>query len=202
MIILGLTGSIGMGKSATATLFRDEGVPVYDADAAVHQLYQEGGAAVAPVEAAFPGVEVDGAIDRNLLRQRVLNDAAAMKALESIVHPLAGAAQQKFREAARAAGAAFVVLDIPLLYETGGSGYCDYVLVVTAPADIQRERVLSRPGMTEETFEAILARQVPDAEKRAKADFILSTAHGFEFARDHVQAIVALMNRMAAENET
>ncbi|WP_321487905.1 dephospho-CoA kinase [uncultured Hyphomonas sp.] len=197
MIILGLTGSIGMGKSATATLFRDEGVPVYDADAAVHQLYEKGGAAVDPVEAAFPGVKVEGAIDRTLLRERVLNDAAAMKQLEGIVHPLAGAAQQDFREAARKSGATFAVLDIPLLYETGGSGYCDYVLVVSAPPDVQRKRVLSRPGVTEETFEAILARQVPDAEKRAKADFILSTAHGFEFARDHVRAIVALMNRKA-----
>jgi dephospho-CoA kinase len=199
MIILGLTGSIGMGKSATATLFREEGVPVYDADAEVHALYQAGGAAVDPVEAAFPGVKVDGAIDRNLLRARVLNDAAAMKQLEGIVHPLAGQAQQKFREAAKQAGAAFVVLDIPLLYETGGFAYCDHVRVVSAPAEVQRERVLSRPGMTEETFNAILARQVPDAEKRAKADFILSTAHGFEFARDHVRAIVALMNRMSEE---
>ena len=202
MIILGLTGSIGMGKSATATLFRDEGVPVYDADAAVHQLYLEGGAAVAPVEAAFPGVKVDGAIDRVLLRERVLNDPAAMKRLESIVHPLAGEAQRKFRDAAKEAGAGFVVLDIPLLYETGGFAYCDYVLVVSAPEYVQRERVLSRPGMTEETFRAILSRQVPDAEKRAKADFILSTAHGFEFARDHVRAIFALMNRLAAEEET
>lgn len=202
MIILGLTGSIGMGKSATATLFRDEGVPVYDADATVHQLYQKGGPAVAPIEAAFPGVRVDGAIDRNLLRKRVLNDPGAMKRLESIVHPLAGEAQRKFRDAAKEAGAAFVVIDIPLLFETGSFAYCDYVLVVTAPAKMQRERVLSRPGMTEDTFEAILARQTPDAEKRAKADFILSTAHGFEFARDHVRAIVALMNRLAAETET
>ena len=187
---------------ATASLFRDERVPVYDADAAVHALYQEGGAAVEPVEAAFPGVKVDGGIDRNLLRERVLNDTAAMKRLESIVHPLAGAAQQEFRMAAKAAGAAFVVVDIPLLFETGGFAYCNYVLVVTAPAHVQRERVMSRPGMTVETFEAILARQVPDAEKRAKADFILSTAHGFEFARDHVRAIVALMSRLAEENET
>ena len=200
MIVVGLTGSIGMGKSATATLFRVEGVPVYDADAAVHQLYKAGGAAVEPVEAAFPGVKADGAIDRDRLRARVLNDPAAMKRLESIVHPLAGEAQRKFREAAHEAGAAFVVMDIPLLFETGGFAYCDYVLVVTAPAHVQRERVLSRPGMTEETFGAILARQVPDAEKRAKADFILSTAHGFEFARDQVRAIVALMNRLVAED--
>ncbi|MEZ5946062.1 MAG: dephospho-CoA kinase [Hyphomonas sp.] len=199
MIVLGLTGSIGMGKSATATLFRDEGVSVYDADAAVHELYQAGGAAVDPVEAAFPGVKAGDAIDRIRLRERVLNDSAAMEKLESIVHPLAGKAQQDFRLAAKAAGEPFIVVDIPLLFETGGTGYCDFVLVVTAPADVQRERVLSRPGMTVDAFEAILARQVPDAEKRAKADFILSTAHGFEFARDHVRAIVALMNRKADE---
>ncbi len=199
MIILGLTGSIGMGKSATATLFREEGVPVYDADAAVHALYARGGAAVAPVEAAFPGVVHDGAVDRTRLRARVLDNPDAMKQLESIVHPLAGAAQQDFRSEAKASGAPFAVIDIPLLFETGGSRYCDYTLVVTAPAEVQRERVLSRPGVTPETFEAILARQMPDAEKRARADFILSTAHGFDFARDHVRAIVTLMIRIAGE---
>ncbi|KCZ91774.1 dephospho-CoA kinase [Hyphomonas johnsonii] len=199
MIILGLTGSIGMGKSATAALFQDAGVPVYDADASVHQLYGKGGAAVAPVEAAFPGVTSDGAIDRQRLRERVLDDAAAMKRLEAIVHPLTGAAQHDFRAAAREAGEPFVVLDIPLLYETGGWQYCDYVLVVTAPPDVQRERVMSRPDMTEAVFESILARQVSDADKRARADFILSTAHGFEFARDHVQAIIALMIRKHEE---
>lgn len=202
MILLGLTGSIGMGKSATATLFRDEGVPVYDADATVHQLYQAGGDAVEPVEAAFPGVKSGHAIDRIRLRDRVLNDSAAMKTLESIVHPLTAAAQRAFVEVAEKAGADFVVLDIPLLFETRGTAYCDYVLVVTAPPEIQRERVLSRPGMTPDAFEAILARQVPDAEKRAKADFILSTAHGFEFARDHVRAIIALMSRKAAESKS
>lgn len=199
MIVLGLTGSIGMGKSATADLFREEGVPVYDADAAVHALYAKGGAAVAPVEAAFPGVMVDGAIDRMALRTHVLDDAEAMRKLEGIVHPLAGDAQKQFRDKAREDGARFVVLDIPLLYEAGGYAYCDYVAVVTAPADVQRERVLSRPGMTEETFESILARQMPDAEKRAKADFIISTAHGFEFAADCVRAIVSLMNRLVEE---
>ncbi|HAQ75518.1 MAG TPA: dephospho-CoA kinase [Hyphomonas sp.] len=199
MIVLGLTGSIGMGKSATADLFREEGVPVYDADAAVHALYAKGGAAVAPVEAAFPGVMVDGAIDRMALRTHVLDDAEAMRKLEAIVHPLAGDAQKQFRDKAREDGARFVVLDIPLLYEAGGYAYCDYVAVVTAPADVQRERVLSRPGMTEETFESILARQMPDAEKRAKADFIISTAHGFEFAADCVRAIVSLMNRLVEE---
>ena len=199
MIVLGLTGSIGMGKSATADLFREEGVPVYDADAAVHALYAKGGAAVAPVEAAFPGVMVDGAIDRMALRTHVLDDAEAMRKLEAIVHPLAGDAQKQFRDKAREDGARFVVLDIPLLYEAGGYAYCDYVAVVTAPAEVQRERVLSRPGMTEETFESILARQMPDAEKRAKADFIISTAHGFEFAADCVHAIVSLMNRLVEE---
>mgnify|MGYP003627396669 FL=1 len=199
MIVLGLTGSIGMGKSATADLFREEGVPVYDADAAVHALYAKGGAAVAPVEAAFPGVMVDGAIDRMALRTHVLDDAEAMRKLEAIVHPLAGDAQKQFRDKAREDGARFVVLDIPLLYEAGGYAYCDYVAVVTAPAEVQRERVLSRPGMTEETFESILARQMPDAEKRAKAAFIISTAHGFEFAADCVRAIVSLMNRLVEE---
>ena len=199
MNVLGLTGSIGMGKSATADLFREEGVPVYDADAAVHALYAKGGAAVAPVEAAFPGVMVDGAIDRMALRTHVLDDAEAMRKLEAIVHPLAGDAQKQFRDKAREDGARFVVLDIPLLYEAGGYAYCEYVAVVTAPAEVQRERVLSRPGMTEETFESILARQMPDAEKRAKADFIISTAHGFEFAADCVRAIVSLMNRLVEE---
>jgi len=200
MIILGLTGSIGMGKSATAELFREENVPVYDADAAVHALYEKGGAAVDPVEAAFPGVVVDGAIDRLRLREQVLDNAEAMKQLEAIVHPLAGAAQHDFRQAAREAGAPFVVVDIPLLYETGGWQFCDYVVVVSASAAVQRERVLSRPDMTEKAFESILARQVPDAEKRARADFIIPTEHGFEFARDLVRAIVALMIRKEAED--
>lgn len=198
MIILGLTGSIGMGKSATASLFRDGGVPVYDADAAVHALYAEGGAAVAPIEEAFPGVADKGAIDRQKLRTRVLDDAAAMKRLEGIVHPLAGEAQVDFRRRAKEQGAPFAVLDIPLLFETGGNRHCTYTLVVTAPADVQRARVLARPGMTEDAFEAILARQMPDADKRARADFILSTAHGFDFARDQVRAIIALMQRIAS----
>lgn len=197
MIILGLTGSIGMGKSATAGLFRDEGVPVYDADAAVHALYAEGGAAVAPIEAAFPGVTLDGAIDRQKLRARVLDDPGAMKRLEGIVHPLAGAAQMTFRREAEAAGAPFAVLDIPLLFETGGDRHCDFTLLVTAPLEVQRARVLARPGMTEEAFEAILARQLPDAEKRGRADFILTTAYGFDFARDHTRAIITLMQRIA-----
>lgn len=199
MIILGLTGSIGMGKSATATLFREEGAPVYDADAAVHALYAEGGAAVEHIEAAFPGVTENGAVDRTRLRTRVLDNPDAMKLLEGIVHPLAGAAQLDFRKRAHAEGAAFAVLDIPLLFETGGDRHCDYTVVVTAPAEVQRARVLSRPGITADVFESILARQMPDADKRARADFIVSTAHGFDFARDQVRAIVALMIRLAAE---
>jgi dephospho-CoA kinase len=201
MIRLGLTGSIGMGKSATVDLFRAEGVPVYDADASVHALYARGGAAVAPVEAAFPGVTQDGAIDRTLLRARVLGDDAAMKQLESIVHPLTARAQQDFWQIHEAAGAPFVVLDIPLLFETGGEKRCDYVLVVTAPAHVQRARVLARPGMTEDAFEAILARQVPDAQKRAGADFIISTAHGLDYARDCVRALCALMQHKAREGD-
>lgn len=197
MIILGLTGSIGMGKSATAGLFRDAGIPVYDADAAVHALYAEGGAAVAPIEDAFPGVAQNGAIDRQKLRTRVLDDPDAMKRLEGIVHPLAGEAQLDFRRRAKEEGAPFAVLDIPLLFETGGNRHCTYTLVVSAPADVQRARVLARPGMTQEVFESILARQMPDADKRARADFIISTAHGFDFARDHVRAIISLMQRIA-----
>lgn len=198
MIILGLTGSIGMGKSATAGLFRDAGVPVYDADAAVHALYAEGGAAVAPIEEAFPGVTDRGAVDRQKLRTRVLDDADAMKRLERIVHPLAGEAQLDFRRQAKEQGAPFAVLDIPLLFETGGNNHCTYTLVVSAPPEIQKARVLARPGMTEDAFNAILSRQMPDADKRARADFILSTAHGFDFARDHVRAIIALMQRIAS----
>lgn len=198
MIILGLTGSIGMGKSATAGLFRDAGVPVYDADAAVHALYTEGGAAVAPLEEAFPGVTEKGAVDRQKLRARVLDDSDAMKRLEGIVHPLAGQAQLDFRHRAKEEGAPFAVLDIPLLFETGGDRHCTYTLVVTAPADVQRARVLARPGMTADVFDSILARQMPDAEKRARADFIVSTAHGFDFARDHVSAIIRLMQRVAS----
>ena len=195
MIKLGLTGSIGMGKTATAEMFRELGVPVYDADASVHALYARGGAAVAPLEEAFPGVVIDGAVDRSLLRERVVGDAEAMRRLESIVHPLTGAAQVEFLKQAEADAAAFVVLDVPLLFESGGDKRCDYVAVVTAPAEMQRARVLARGSMSEEAFESILAKQTPDAEKRARADFVISTAFGFDFAREHVQAIANLMER-------
>ncbi len=196
MIALALTGSIGMGKSATAQLFREEGVPVYDADASVHALYATGGAAVAQIEAAFPGTTTNGAVDRTKLRARALGDASAMAQLEAIVHPLTAASQRTFRAHAAEANAPLIVLDIPLLYETGGDARTDYVLVVTAPPDMQRARVMARPGMTEETYAAMMARQVSDAEKRARADFVLSTGFGFEYARDSVRALIGLMQRL------
>lgn len=200
MRILGLTGSIGMGKSATAAMFREAGVPVYDADAAVHAIYAPGGLAVEPLEAAFPGVKTqDGSIDRARLREQVLNDKAALDRLNAIVHPLVGESQLSFRREAEQSGSDLAVLDIPLLFETGGDARCDHVLVVTAPEEVQRERVLSRDGMTLAAFEAILARQIPDAEKRARADFILNTAYGFDFARAIVRAIIDLMIRLERE---
>ncbi|QUD86656.1 dephospho-CoA kinase [Phenylobacterium montanum] len=193
MIVVGLTGSIGMGKSTTAAMFAEAGAPVYDADAAVHALYAPGGAAVAPIEAAFPGVIKDGAVDRTALGQRVLGDEAAMKRLEAIVHPLVGASRGGFFEKARADGAEVVVLDIPLLFETGGERNVDAVVVVSAPADLQRERVLARPGMAPEKLDAILARQKPDAEKRARADFVIETGQGLEAARAQVAEVLAAL---------
>ncbi|MCK0197491.1 dephospho-CoA kinase [Ancylobacter sp. 6x-1] len=185
---LGLTGSIGMGKSTTAGLFGELGIPVHDADAAVHALYCEEG--VAPVEAAFPGVAVDGMIDRSRLGARVLGDEAAMKRLEAIVHPLVRARESRFLDEAADRGAALAVLDIPLLYETGAQDRVDAVAVVSAPSEIQRERVLERPGMTAEKFAAIVLRQIPDAEKRARADFVIDTGSGVEVARRQVAKIV------------
>ena len=188
MIVLGLTGSIGMGKSATARMFSEAGVPVHDSDEAVHRLYA--GRAAPLIEAAFPGVVVDGAVDRARLAARVLGDAAALKKVEAIVHPLVRADADAFVARHRAAGAPLVVLDIPLLFETGGRGRVDKVAVVSAPAEMQRERVLARPGMTPEKFEAILARQVPDAEKRRQADYVIDTSRGFDAARAEVGRIV------------
>jgi dephospho-CoA kinase len=195
VILLGLTGSIGMGKTTTARLFVDAGVPVHSADDAVHALYAKGGAAVVPVEAAFPGVIRDGAIDRQQLSARVTGDAAAMKRLEAIVHPLVEADRRGFLAAAEARGADVVVFDIPLLFETGAEALLDAVAVVSAPPEVQRERVLARPGMTEATFEALLARQTPDAEKRARADFVIDTGRGIEAARDQVRALLATVRR-------
>jgi dephospho-CoA kinase len=191
VILIGLTGSIGMGKSTTAAMFRDLGVPVYDADAAVHDLYDEGGAAVAPVGEAFPGVIRDGRVDREALRQAVLGNPEALKRLNAIVHPLVGRDRIGFFAKAEAAGADTVVLDIPLLFETGGHANVDAVVVASAPADMQRERVLARPGMSPERLDAILAQQVADAEKRARAHFVVDTSRGLEPARRQVAEIVA-----------
>jgi dephospho-CoA kinase len=193
MILIGLTGSIGMGKSTTAAMFRDAGVPVYDADAAVADLYVQGGAAVEPVGAAFPGVVKDGAIDREALRNAVLGKPEDLQRLNAIVHPLVGRDRVHFFKAAEAAGADLAVLDIPLLFETGGHANMDAVVVVTAPAEMQRERVLARPGMTPARLEAILAQQVADAEKRARAHFVVDTSRGLEPARVQVAEIIAVM---------
>ncbi|CCV10399.1 dephospho-CoA kinase [Mesorhizobium sp. STM 4661] len=189
MIVLGLTGSIGMGKSTTARMFAEAGVPVHDSDETVHRLYA--GKAAPLVEAAFPGTTVSGSVDRTKLGEHVLGDAAALKRLEAIVHPLVRADADAFLAGNRAAGAPLVVLDIPLLFETAGRGRVDKVVVVTAPADIQRARVLARPGMSEAKLAAILAKQVPDAEKRRQADFIIDTGLGFDAARAAVAAIIA-----------
>lgn len=189
MIVLGLTGSIGMGKSTTAKMFVEEGVPVHDSDEAVHRLYA--GQAAPLIEAAFPGTVRDGVVDRNVLGRHVIGNAAAMKRLEEIIHPLVRADANAFLDRARESGRPVVVFDIPLLFETGGRGRVDKVVVVTAPADLQRARVLARPGMTVEKFEAILARQVPDAEKRRLADFVVDTGKGLDAARQQVRAIIA-----------
>jgi dephospho-CoA kinase len=193
MILIGLTGSIGMGKSTTAAMFREAGVPVYDADAAVADLYSKGGGAVGPVGEAFPGVVKDGAVEREALRNSVLGQPDELQRLNAIVHPLVGRDRVSFFEAAEAAGADLVVLDIPLLFETGGHANMDAVVVVTAPPDMQRERVLARPGMTPERLDAILAQQVADAEKRARAHFVVDTSRGLEPARAQVAEIIAAM---------
>lgn len=193
MIVIGLTGSIGMGKSTTAAMFEAAGVPVYDADAEVHKLYAPGGAAVAPIEAAFAGVVREGMVDRAALSSRVLGDPSALKRLETIVHPLVGATRAGFFEAAKAKGADMVVLDIPLLFETGGERGVDAVVVVSAPADVQRERVMARAGMTEDKLDAILAKQTPDADKRARAHFVVDTGQGMDSARAQVAEIIAAM---------
>ncbi len=190
MIIVGLTGSIGMGKSTVAAMFAEQGAPGFDSDAAVHALYAPGGAAVAPVEAAFPGVTKGGAIDRVALSKQVVGNDVAIKRLEEIVHPLVRQAQMQFLQDQRDAGTAVVILDIPLLFEGGGAHLVDKTVVVSAPPDVQRARVLGRPGMTAEKFEAILARQMPDAEKRARADFVIDTSGSFDDTRAQVRAVL------------
>ena len=191
MYLIGLTGSIGMGKTQTAALFEAEGVPRYDADAAVHALYQKGGAAVAPIADLVPEAVVDGSVDRAILGQVVLKDAAKLKALEALVHPLAGQSQMAFLAGQEALGQAAVLLDIPLLFETGGQDYVDCVVVVSAPFEMQRARVLARPGMSEERFMDILAKQVPDEKKRALAEFIVDSSISVEDAQTQVRAILA-----------
>ena len=191
MYLIGLTGSIGMGKTQTAALFEEEGVPRYDADAAVHGLYEVGGAAVGPIGELFPEAVRDGAVDRAALGQIVLKDGAKLAALEKMVHPLAGATQVDFLNAQMAAGATHVLLDVPLLFETGGHKFVDCVVVVSAPPDIQRARVLERPGMTEEKFADILAKQVPDSDKRAAADFIVDSSVSVADAHRQVKEILA-----------
>lgn len=190
MILVGLTGSIGMGKTTTARLFEAEGVPVHDADAAVHDLYAAGGAGASAVEALFPGVCEGGAVDRKRLAERVMDDPAALARLEAAIHPLVAAERDGFLERARASGAKVAVLDVPLLFETGADKLVDAVVVVSAPEAIQRERVLSRPGMTKAKFAAVLARQTPDAEKRARADYVIDTGAGIEATRDQVRAVL------------
>jgi dephospho-CoA kinase len=193
MFIIGLTGSIAMGKSTTARLFAEAGVPVHDSDAAVHRLYEN--EAVPAIEAAFPGTTRDGKVDRVALGQRVLGDASALKRLEEIVHPLVRAASERFLKQAESAGAKVVVLDIPLLFETGGEKRVDAVVVVSAPAELQRQRVVER-GLSLEKLEAVLSRQVPDAEKRARADFVVDSSQGIEQARQQVNGILTAVAKM------
>ena len=202
MYLIGLTGSIGMGKSATAQLFAEADVPVYDADAAVHALYEKGGAAVAPIGALVPEAIVDHAVDRAILGQHVLKDADKLKQLEAIVHPLAGQSQFDFLTKAKADKAPLVVLDIPLLFETGGDGFVDCVVVVSAPFEMQKQRVLARDGMSEARFADILAKQTPDEEKREKADFIVDSSVSIEDARTQIHAILeAVKGRKGAAYE-
>jgi dephospho-CoA kinase len=194
MRILGLTGSIGMGKSTTAKLFTEAGVPVYDADAAVHKIYE--GEAAPAIEAAFPGTTVEGKVDRAKLSAKVVHDPAAIKRLEQIVHPMLGASRQKFLDEAERSGAPVVVMDIPLLFETGGEKRVDAVVVVTTDPKTQRERILARGTMTSEALDAILARQLPDAEKRKRADFVVDTSHGLDPVRARIRDILAEVVKM------
>lgn len=191
MIIVGLTGSIGMGKSTTAQLFADAGAAVWDADAAVHRLYAKAGAAVEAIRALYPDAIVNDAVDRARLREAIMTDATLLKKVESVVHPLVGEDRAAFLDAARLKGAAVAILDIPLIFETGNTSSFDQIVVVSAPAEVQRARVLERPGMTEAAFEAILAKQVPDAEKRAGADYIIDTSRGIDAARADVVRIMS-----------
>ena len=197
MIVLGLTGSIGMGKSTTARMFAEAGAWVHDADETVHRLYAKGGAAVGPVGAAFPAAIKDGAVDRAALAAELAKDPGALQRLEAIVHPLVAASRDEFLAQAREAGAAVVVLDVPLLFETGGHLALDAVVVASAPAEAQRARVMTRPGMTEDRLETLISRQVPDADKRDRADFIVDTGQGLDQARAQVRQIIATVTHPA-----
>ena len=190
MLIVGLTGSIGMGKSETAKMFVAEGVPLFDADATVHKLQAKGGKALPMIEEAFEGVVEDGNLNREKLGAIVFADSKAKQKLEAIIHPMVAAERIGFFENAEKTSAPFVVLDIPLLFETGGDKACHKVVVVSAPEDVQRQRVLARPGMSAEKFEQILGKQVPDADKRAKADYIIETDKGLDFAKARVAEII------------
>ncbi|MCH8863154.1 MAG: dephospho-CoA kinase [Proteobacteria bacterium] len=190
MIVLGLTGSIGMGKSEAARALRRLGLPVFDSDQQVHVLLAAGGAIAEAVEKAFPGVARDGVVDRAALGARVFGHTTALKELEAILHPAVGAARSEFLAECRARGDRLAVLDVPLLFETGGEAACDHVMVVSAPAEIQRQRVMARDGMSEERFRAILAGQMPDAEKRRRADFIISTDRPMEDTFEEIRAMV------------
>lgn len=190
MKVIGLTGSIGMGKSETAGMFRDLGVPVFDADAVVHKLQAKGGQAIPVIDATFPGVVRSGVLDRQKLGAIVFSDADAKRKLEAIIHPMVAKERVAFFTEAEKAGAAFVVLDVPLLFETVGNAACDRVIVVSAPAEVQRSRVLAREGMTSQKFEQIVSKQVPDADKRAGADYIIETDKGLDHARAAVTQIV------------
>ncbi|KIZ34402.1 MULTISPECIES: dephospho-CoA kinase [Rhodopseudomonas] len=194
MLIIGLTGSIGMGKSTTAKLFAEAGIPVYDADATVHKIYA--GEAAPAIEAAFPGTTVDGKVDRAKLSAKVVHDAAAMQRLERIVHPMLRAYHQKFLDDSERAGAPVAVVDVPLLYETGGENRVDIVVVVSTTPEQQRERILARDNMTPEKLDAILARQLPDADKRARADFVVDTSRGLEPVRARIREILAEAAKM------
>lgn len=203
MIKVALTGSIGMGKSATAALFAERGVPVFDADAAVHTAYSPGGEAVAQVEWAFPGVmNAAGAVDRDLLRAKVAKNPKALEKLNAIVHPIVGSMRATFLEKAVAARADIVVFDVPLLFETGGDKHVDAIVVVTAPPEVQRSRVLARGKMTADEFEAILARQTPDSDKRQRADFVINTGYGFPYAAAQVDAVLAALRSGRVSGQT
>ena len=202
LLRVGLTGSIGMGKSETAKMFARLGIPVYDADAAVHRLYDKGGRAVEPLETAFPGVVRDGQVDRALLSERVTGNPVATKQVQEIVYPLMAGERQRFLDDASASGADIVVFDIPLLFETGGHAAMDAVVVCSAPSHVQRERVLARPGMTEEKFDDLLSRQTPDEEKRAKAHFVVVTDKGLDHAFEQVKMIVVELRARRSREES